>query len=208
MPHQHCIPNCSTTKTHEDTVKRIQAKTMAQLFFAIWVCWSILRDFSCCSHPIFNFFISLNLSVHYFQCSILNCFMAKTQEDTAKIVHPSPVYYLVPMHSYDSLGARTNFCQGPCETAYIRACYCFASSHAASFNPLSTTKFYVFDFFQTLHTCSNRKFERPLVSGIFDFDPRLPTASKNATYFFVRAATSAKTIILTQIVLFDRFPLI
>ena len=31
------------------------------------------------------------------------------------------------------LGARTNFCQGPRETTYIRACYFFASLHAASF---------------------------------------------------------------------------
>ena len=120
---QHRIPNCSMTKTREDTVKRTRAKTMARLFFAIWVPRNILRDFSGCSNQIFNLFISLDASGHY----------GKNSRRYGG--NSAPLPSILPLHSYDSLGARTNFCQGPRsrETTYIRACYCFASLHAASF---------------------------------------------------------------------------
>ena len=96
---------------------------MPQLFFMIWIRSNILCDLSGCSHPIFNLLKSLDSSFD----QLSNCSTAKTREDTAKIMHPSPILYSIPpLHCYDSLGARTNFCQGPHETTYIGACCCFA----------------------------------------------------------------------------------
>ena len=90
------IPNCSTTKTREDIAKRKgKSKTMAGLFYRIWIRSNIFCDFSSCSCPIFKCFdISRFVFLLAFRCCIPNCSTTKTCEATMKIVHPSPVYYL------------------------------------------------------------------------------------------------------------------
>ena len=84
----HCrISNYSTAKTREDIAKR-KRKTIARLFFIIWVRWNLFCDFSGCRCPIFKCFYIIRFAfLLAFQRRIPNCSTAKTHDATTKTKH-------------------------------------------------------------------------------------------------------------------------